>query len=105
MARVRWRRRGARERQGHAPGVTPWPALPPLSGPGRAAVVAWVRKTTLCWSVADAWGLEAAAASEMGKRAGVGDVRLTRGAKWQRQLAGLLGARASSSILGRLAGP
>ena len=36
---------------------------------------------------------------------GVGDVRLTRGAKWQRQLAGLLLARASSGILGRLVGP
>jgi len=46
----------------------------------------------------------AAAASETGKRAGVGNVRLTCGAKWQRQLAGLLGARASSGFLGRLAG-
>ena len=73
--------------------------------PGRAAVEAWVRKTTLCWSVADVWGPVAAVASGTGNRAGVGDVRLTRGAKWQRQLAGLLGTRASSGILGRLAGP
>ena len=64
-----------------------------------------MRKTTLRWSVADAWGPVAAAASETGKRAGVGDVRLTRGAKWQWQLAGLLGVGASSGILGRLAGP
>ena len=85
--------------------MTPWPALPPLSGPGCTAVEAWVRKTTLCWSVADAWGPVAAAASETVKRAGVGDVWLTRGAKWQRQLVGLLGARASSGILGWLAGP
>ena len=54
-----------------------------------------MRKMTLCWSVTDAWGPVAAAASEMGKHAGVGDVRLTLGAKWQRQLAGLLGAWAS----------
>jgi len=33
----------------------------------------------------------AAAAGETGKRAGVGDARLTRGAKWQRLLAGLAG--------------
>ena len=64
-----------------------------------------MRKTTLCWSVADAWGPVAMVASETGKRAGVGDVRLTRGAKWQRQLAGLLGTQASNGILGRLAGP
>jgi len=70
MARVWWRRRGARERQGHALGVTPWPALPQLSGPGRAAVEAWVRKTTLCWSVADAWGQVAAVAGGAVGRAG-----------------------------------
>ena len=29
------------------------------------------RKTTLCWGVADAWGLVAVAASEAGRRVGV----------------------------------
>ena len=38
--------------------------------PGRAAVEAWVRKTTLCWSVADAWGQVAAVAGGAVGRAG-----------------------------------
>ena len=86
-----------RGRQDHAPGMTPGPPLPPLSALGRAAVERGVEKKN---RRADMRGPAAAAASETGKRAGVGDVWLTRGAKWQRQLAKAAGRAGMGDALG-----
>ena len=60
-------------------GMTPGPPLPPLSALGRAAVERGVEKKN---RRADMRGPAAAAASEMGKHVGVGDMWLMRGAKW-----------------------
>jgi len=79
----------AQGRQGHAPGMTPWSALPPLSGLGRAGGSAWAWRRRCCgrgWltcgaksqrqqgesgevrgrgrRAADAWGPAAVTASE-----------------------------------------
>jgi len=77
--------------------MTPGPPLPPLSALGRAAVERGVEKKN---RRADMRGPAAAAASETGKRAGVGDVWLTRGAKWQRQLAKAAGRAGVGDALG-----
>ena len=52
-----------RGRQGHAPGVTPGPLLPSLSGLGRRRIGVG-RKKALLSEVADGWGPLAAATGE-----------------------------------------
>ena len=77
--------------------MTPGPPLPPLSALGHATVERGVEKKN---RRADMRGPAAAAASETGKRAGMGDVWLTRGAKWQRQLAKAAGRAGVGDALG-----
>ena len=60
-----------RGRQGHAPGVTPGPLLPSLSGLGRRRIGVG-RKKALLSEVANGWGPLAAAAGEAKGARGVG---------------------------------
>ena len=77
--------------QGHGSGVTPWPALHSLSASGRLTVGRGVGKMSRRWLTGGVcW--QRLQRREEGVR--VNSVRLTRGPKWQRQLAGL-GARAA----------
>jgi len=94
-----WRKGG----QGHAPGVTPWPALPLLLGLYRAVVVHGVEKKNSKADMrgpaaaaasggretrgrgrraADTRGPAAAAASEGGERAGVAGPQAGPRARW-----------------------
>ena len=91
-----------RGRQDHAPGMTPWPALPPLSAFCRRRDSAWAwRRCIVALTGGVRWQrLRAKLIS-----AGASSARLTRGAKVAATAGGADGCAGVSGLLGRLAGP
>ena len=91
-----------RGRQVHAPGMTPWPALPPLSAFCRRRYSAWAwRRCTVALTGGVRWQrLRAKLIS-----ARVGSARLTCGANVAATAGGADGCAGVSGLLGRLAGP
>ena len=91
-----------RGRQVHAPSMTPWPALPPLSAFCRRRDSAWAwRRCTVALTGGVRWQrLRAKLIS-----ARVSSARLTRGANVAATAGGADGCAGVSGLLGRLAGP
>ena len=91
-----------RGRQDHAPGMTPWPALQPLSAFCRRIDSTWAwRRCTVALTGGVRWQrLWAKLVS-----ARVGSARLTRRANGAATAGGADGCAGVSGLLGRLAGP
>ena len=86
-------------RQGHAPGVTPWPALSPWSVSGRAGVGEVEDATVLV----SGWRVGSSGQRLRAKQKG--RARVTRGANVAATAGGADGCAGVSGLLGRLAGP